>query len=82
MRKRVQVFYAGRVQGVGFRYSAREVACGYDVTGFVRNLSDGRVEMVAEAEEDELKAFLTGIVESHLGSHIHTQDVTRRVQRF
>src|SRR5207249_8898651 len=55
MRKRAHVFYAGRVQGVGFRYTAREVACGYEVTGFVRNLPDGRVEMVAEGEEEEVR---------------------------
>ena len=75
MRRRAQVFYSGRVQGVGFRYSVREVACGYEVTGFVRNLPDGRVELVAEAEEDETKAFLEGIRDSQLGSHIHGEDV-------
>ena len=41
-----QVFYEGRVQGVGFRYSVRNVAKGYDVCGWVRNLDDGRVEVV------------------------------------
>ena len=61
MRKRAHVFYSGRVQGVGFRYSAREVACGFEVTGFVRNLPDGRVELVAEGEEEEVKAFLEAI---------------------
>ena len=59
MRKRAQVFYSGRVQGVGFRYSAREVACGCEVTGFVRNLPDGRVELVVEGEEAEIKASKT-----------------------
>ena len=62
--------YSGRVQGVGFRYTAREVACGYEVTGFVRNLPDGRVEMAAEGEEEEVKAFLDAIKASQLGSHI------------
>jgi acylphosphatase len=75
MRKRAHVFYSGRVQGVGFRYGAREVACGFEVTGFVRNLHDGRVEMVAEGEEEELKAFLDGIRASHLGSYIRGVDV-------
>ena len=37
MRQRAHVFYSGRVQGVGFRYSVREVACGFEVTGFVGN---------------------------------------------
>ena len=53
MRKRARVYYSGRVQGIGFRYTAREVACGYEVTGFVRNLPDGRVEMAAEGDEEE-----------------------------
>jgi acylphosphatase len=75
MRKRAQVFYSGRVQGVGFRYIAREIACGYEVTGFIRNLSDGRVELIAEGNEEEARAFLTAIEESQLGSHIHGEDV-------
>jgi acylphosphatase len=75
MRKRAQVFYSGRVQGVGFRYSARTVACGYEVTGAVRNLADGRVELTAEGEETEVRDFLEGIRESHLASHIRTEEV-------
>ena len=53
MVKRATVFYAGRVQGVGFRYTAREIACGYDVAGYVCNLPDGRVELVVEGAETE-----------------------------
>ena len=75
MRKCVRVFYTGRVQGVGFRYTVREVACGYEVTGFVRNLPDGRVELEAEGEEEEAKAFLDAIGASQLGSHIRNADV-------
>ena len=75
MRKRVQVFYSGRVQGVGFRYTAREVACGYELTGFVRNLPDGRVELVVEAEENEAKAYLDGLQQSALAGHIRAADV-------
>jgi acylphosphatase len=73
MRKRVQVFFAGRVQGVGFRYGTRQVACGFDVTGYVRNLPDGRVELVAEGEESELQAFLQGVRESQLGGYIRSE---------
>ena len=47
-RCRVQLIYSGRVQGVGFRYTVKQVAAGYDVAGTVRNLPDGRVELVAE----------------------------------
>jgi len=75
MRKRAHVFYSGRVQGVGFRYSAREVACGYEVTGFVRNLPDGRVELVAEGNEEEAKGFLEAIQQSQLGNYIRGEDV-------
>ena len=75
MRKRAQVFYSGRVQGVGFRYSVREVACGFEATGFVRNLHDGRVELAAEGEEDEVKSFLEAIRASQIGSYIRHADV-------
>lgn len=75
MRKRTHVFYSGRVQGVGFRYSAREVACGFEVTGSVRNLPDGRVELVAEGDEEEVKAFLEAIHHSQLGNYIRGEDV-------
>ena len=50
----VQVFYEGRVQGVGFRYSVKQIAKGFSVTGWVRNLDDGRVEMQVSAEPEEL----------------------------
>ena len=56
-RTRVRIFYSGHVQGVGFRYTAKTVAAGYDVTGLVRNLPDGRVELVAEGAREELDAF-------------------------
>jgi acylphosphatase len=75
MRKRAHVFYSGRVQGVGFRYGAREVACGFEVTGFVRNLHDGRVELIAEGDEEEVKAYLNGIRTGQLGGYIRGADV-------
>ncbi len=75
MIKCAHVYYTGRVQGVGFRYSAREVACGYEVSGYVRNLPDGRVELVAEGEETEVQAFLEGVATSHLGGHIRNTDL-------
>ncbi len=70
MRKRVEVLYAGRVQGVGFRYTTREIAKGFEVAGQVQNLDDGRVELVAEGEEDELREFLQAIRTSQLGDYI------------
>ena len=53
--------FSGRVQGVGFRFTTRSVAGLFAVTGFVRNLRDGRVELVAEGERRELEKFLARI---------------------
>lgn len=60
-RSRVQVFYSGRVQGVGFRHQTRQVAARFGVAGFVRNLPDQRVEVVAEGERSELEAFCLAV---------------------
>jgi acylphosphatase len=68
--KATQVFYEGRVQGVGFRYSVRRIATAYEVCGWVRNLPDGRVELQVTGEPDEVKAFLADIRESSLAGHI------------
>jgi acylphosphatase len=73
-RERLQVFYSGRVQGVGFRYSTRVVACGFEVTGTVRNLSDGRVELVAEGERAELEAFRRAIQDSEVGRFVRQEE--------
>ena len=72
-RRRMQVFYSGQVQGVGFRYQARQVATGFEVTGCVRNLSDGRVELVAEGEDVELREFRSAVRESGLGPLIRDE---------
>ena len=66
----VQVFYEGNVQGIGFRYSVKQIARGFDVTGFVRNLRDGRVQLQASGDEQEVRAFLEAIAESELRAHI------------
>lgn len=68
--KRAVVLYSGRVQGVGFRATVRQIACGYEVTGTVRNLPDGRVELIVEGSAAELEAFLRGIAESELSGFI------------
>jgi acylphosphatase len=69
----LQVFYEGNVQGVGFRWTVRDAAKGFDVTGWVRNLGDGRVELQATGEEDEVRAFLDRIAQGELHSLIHKQ---------
>ena len=71
----LQVFYEGHVQGVGFRYTVKQIAKGFDVMGWVKNLRDGRVELQASGEEAEVRAFLDAILQSELRAHIrnHTE---------
>lgn len=52
--KRITVNYVGRVQGVGFRYTVCRIAEPFEVTGYVKNLADGSVELVAEGESESL----------------------------
>ena len=73
----LQVFYEGRVQGVGFRFTVRHIAKGFDVTGWVRNLPDGRVELQVSGDEDELRAFLDQVAQSELHSLIRKQTENR-----
>jgi len=61
MKKQVHAYYSGGVQGIGFRFTAERLAQELGVTGWVSNLSDGRVELRAEANEDALKDFLAQI---------------------
>ncbi|MDD4179587.1 MAG: acylphosphatase [Candidatus Margulisbacteria bacterium] len=61
MNKRVEVHYSGRVQGVGFRFTAEDLANARGIKGYVKNLADGRVELVAEGEESILKEFLDSL---------------------
>lgn len=70
-----RVFYTGRVQGVGFRYSTKQIASGFDVCGWVKNLPDRRVELHGQGEVDEVEAFLTDILQSNLGSFIREHEV-------
>ncbi len=70
----MRVIYSGRVQGVGFRYTVKSVVTGYEVMGTVRNLDDGRVELLAEGERDELEAFRQAIRDAGLGRLIADED--------
>ncbi len=74
-RARLHVYYSGVVQGVGFRYTVKWLARGFEVTGLVRNLLDGRVELVAEGERPELVAFAQAIRDSGLGPLIRQEDL-------
>jgi acylphosphatase len=72
-RQKVMNFYSGRVQGVGFRYAVKTMTHGFEVTGTVRNLPDGRVELAAEGAQEELAAFLQAIRESDIGRFIRQE---------
>ncbi len=64
-----RVLFSGRVQGVGFRYTTREIATGFDVVGAVRNLPDGTVELEIMGETDEVEAYLAEITEESPVAH-------------
>jgi acylphosphatase len=70
---RRDVLFHGRVQGVGFRYTARQIAGRFRVTGYVQNLPDGRVRVVAEAERSEVDRFLAALA-AEMADYIHGQD--------
>ncbi len=70
----MQILYSGRVQGVGFRYAVRTLAAGYEVTGAVRNLADGRVELTAEGQKKELEAFRDAIHDAGLAANIRKEE--------
>ncbi|MEI6194930.1 MAG: acylphosphatase [Verrucomicrobiota bacterium] len=75
-RRRLEIFYSGRVQGVGFRYTAKTVATGFELSGTIRNLPDGRVELVAEGTRAELEAFRAAIRDEGLAGFIRDEQVT------
>src|SRR5215510_8199864 len=77
----LQVFYEGHVQGVGFRFTVRDIAKGFDVTGWVRNLPDGRVELQVTGDDDEVRAFLDQVAQSELDSLIRKQTENKLNER-
>lgn len=74
----MHIFYSGRVQGVGFRYTVKRVTAGFDVTGTVRNLPDGRVELIAEGAEAELQEFRQGIRDAGMEHFIKNEELAWR----
>jgi acylphosphatase len=61
------IIFAGRVQGVGFRFTASSIAKRYQLTGFVRNLPDGTVEMLAQGDDQDVENCIQDIKESLTG---------------
>ena len=82
MRKRATVFYSGRVQGVGFRYTAREIACGYELTGYVRNLDDGRVELIVRRLGVGEREVLPVTCDTPVIASVFAADPTREMSHF
>lgn len=74
MKKRVHIFYSGLVHGVGFRFASERAATALGLSGWVRNLPDGRVEIICEGPEEGLNAFAKKI-ESVFESYIRDADV-------
>jgi acylphosphatase len=73
---RWHIFFSGRVQGVGFRYTSRQVAGRYEVAGWVKNLPNGTVEMIAEGPSGQLKKYVADVSESTHG-HVADMQVTK-----
>lgn len=69
------VLFSGHVQGVGFRYTAKTVAAGFELTGTIRNLPDGRVELIAEGLREELDAFRVALHDAGLAGFIHKEQI-------
>jgi acylphosphatase len=74
-RERVTMYYSGPVQGIGFRYAVRNLVHGFEVTGTVRNLDDGRVELVAEGARAELDGLLEAVRQSDVGRFIRREQL-------
>ena len=70
------IFYSGHVQGVGFRYTAKTVATGFEISGIVRNLPDGRVELIAEGSREELEALRMAVRDAGLKPFIRDENVS------
>ncbi len=84
--ERREVHYRGRVQSVGFRYTARNIARRHEVTGFVRNLPDGRVQIVVEGKAGEVEQFLADVANAMSGNirdtHVEHKTLTGEFDGF
>lgn len=77
------IFFTGHVQGVGFRYTTFQVAKEFEVTGFVKNLLDGRVQLDVEGQPAEIDAFVEALQEKMHGFIRKTDRVRdRRTAQF
>ena len=84
---RLHANFSGTVQGIGFRFITVRIAKQYEVSGFVRNLFDGRVEVVAEGDREVVKSFIDAICSSSLRDYIrnvekHWEPATEEYEKF
>ena len=75
MPKTIQIHVAGKVQGVYYRASAQQTALRLHVDGWVRNLADGSVQIVAHAEEAVLENFIAWCQEGPSYAQVKTVEV-------
>ena len=73
-----KIVFSGRVQGVGFRFTALNIASRYELKGYVRNISDGDVEMVAQGPAEAIDDCIRDLQDSFVGSisHIDSEPAT------
>ncbi|MEW6009228.1 MAG: acylphosphatase [Candidatus Omnitrophota bacterium] len=74
-KKRFCAYFEGRVQGVGFRFTAERIANSLNISGWVKNLADGKVEVVAEAEQKNLENFLEQL-KSYFKTYIRDVEIS------
>ena len=73
-----QVIFEGRVQGVGFRYTVKDLSRSFDVCGWVKNCPDGTVELAVMGEKAEVESFIKEIAEeSEVAHHIKNIKVVK-----
>ncbi len=76
-----QIYFKGTVQGVGFRYTCQRFALDLGLKGWVKNLADGRVEVLAQGDKDDLEALLDNL-KNHFGGYIHdVQKIYKQMSR-
>jgi len=75
MTHHILVFFEGRVQGVGFRYTTYQVAKGFELRGFVKNLPDGRVQLELEGDKKECHAFIEALEDEMVG-YIRSKEIS------
>ncbi len=76
MHVRWHIFFFGRVQGVGFRFTCREVAGRYEVSGWVKNVPNGSVEMIVEGGVTSVRNYVADVCDSTHG-HVSTKEITK-----